>query len=593
MNNRYLNIIAHTHMETLISDLNIQNSMWKSMDPWQWIVTAIKAEEVKFVFGIGDTIVNLFAEKTPGVTPINIRNERSGPFMAMAYARLSGKPGICTGTPGPGVALMVPGVLEAYYGCSPLVMPCQCAPQATFGKGELQECDQIGMMKSITKWSAHVPQVERIPWFMHRAFSIALNGQPGPVFLELPHDVAGAGGLSEAYGVKPVDIELPEYVPAKRIRTAGDPELINDAIDLLLKAERPVVVAGNGAVLSRAFEEFREFVELLGIPFLTTPMGRGIMSEDHPLALGTVGIYRSKVGKKVYSEADVLVTVGSRNESLQTHGWHDFPEGAKFIQIDISPFEIGRNWMPDVAIVGDAKLVLRQLVSGIHEKIEKRKFEEMPRVKEIIEAKKKFEAEVESECMTEAIPIPAKRIVRELNKVFGKEAILINENGSQDIWSYIFPYYKVQSQLGSSTTVSEQTCFGTGVAGVIGAKLAAPDKNVVCVTGDGAFQQCMNELPTAAQYNVGCTWVIMNNSSLAWVKYYQKKFVGWDTTTFKVQPDFAKFAELNKCYGEKVERPSEIKSALESALKANKEGTPAVLDFIIEPSDMTHFERAI
>ncbi len=561
------------------------------MDPWQAVVNAIKAEGVKFVFGIGDTLVNLLAEKTPGITPINIRYEGSGPFMAMAYARLSGGPGVCTGSSGPGIANMISGVLEAYYGSSPLVMPCICPTQETEGKGEFQECDQVGMMKPVTKWSVRVPRVERIPWFMHRAFSIALNGTPGPVFLELPGDVAGEGPFTEFYGVEPVDVELPEYVPVTRIRTAGDPELIDDAVDLLLKAERPIAVAGNGAILSGAFEEFRDFVELLGIPFMTTPGGRGILSEDHSLALGLVGLYRTKVGKKSYSEADVLLTIGSRNESFQTHGWRDFPEGAKFIQVDINPFEIGRNWMPDVGIVGDAKLVLRQLVRAIRRKGEKRKLKDMPRVKEITKAKKEYEAEVESECMIEAIPIPAKRIVRELNKVFGKNTILVNENGSQDCWSYCFPYYKVQDQLGC-VPVAEQTCMGMGVVGAIAAKLTKPYKNVVCVTGDGAFQMYMKELPTAAQYNVGCTWVVLNNLSLGWVKYYQEKFAGWDTTTFQVQPDFTKLAEINKCYGEKVERPSGIKPALERALRANKEGKPAVLDFAIEPFDMSHFERA-
>jgi len=561
------------------------------MDPWQAVVNAIKAEGVEFVFGIGDTFVNLLAEKTPGITPINIRYEGSGPFMAMAYARLSGGPGVCTGSSGPGVSNMISGVLEAYYGCSPLVMPCICPTQETEGKGEFQECDQVGMMKPVTKWSVRVSRVERIPWFMHRAFSIALNGQPGPIFLELPGDVAGEGPFTEFYGVEPVDVELPEYVPVTRIRTAGDPELISNVTNLLLNAERPIVVAGNGAILSGAFEEFREFVELLGIPFLTTPGGRGILSEDHPLALGLVGLYRTKVGKKIYSEADVLLTIGSRNESFQTHGWRDFPEGAKFIQIDINPFEIGRNWMPDVGVIGDVKLVLRQLVSGIRRKIEKRKLEDMPRVKGLLKAKKEYEAEVESECMTEAVPIPTKRIVRELNKVFGKNTILVNENGSQDCWSYCFPYYKVQNQLGC-VPVAEQTCMGMGVVGAIAAKLTKPGKNVVCVTGDGAFQMYMKELPTAAQYSVGCTWVVLNNLSFGWVKYYQEKFAGWNTTTFKVQPDLTKLAEANKCYGEKVESPSEIKSALERALKANKEGKPAILDFIIEPFDMSHFERA-
>jgi acetolactate synthase-1/2/3 large subunit len=247
--------------------------------------------------------------------------------------------------------------------------------------------------------------------------------------------------------------------------------------------------------------------------------------------------------------------------------------------------------MPDIGIVGDAKLVLRQLIDGIREKIKKRRYEDIPRVKEIIKMKREYEEEVESECRSGATPIPAKYIVRELNKVFGKGTILVNENGSQDCWSYCFPYYKVLDQLGC-VPVAEQTCMGMGVVGAIAAKLTKPDMKVVCVTGDGAFQMYMKELPTAAQYNTGCTWVVLNNFSLGWVKYEQRLGAGWDTTTFKIQPDFVKVAEANKCYGERIEKPSEVRSALERALKANNENTPAVLDFIIEPLDMTHFKRA-
>jgi acetolactate synthase-1/2/3 large subunit len=555
------------------------------MNAWEAIGNMVRAQGVDFVFGLGDTDLLLYAGKVPGLTPINVRYEGSAPFMAMAYSRLSSKPGVCNGSPGPGVANLVPGVLEAYSGCVPLVVVCPAVSQKTAGMGEFQECDQLGMMAPITKWSARVPRTERIPWFVNRAFSVAMNGQPGPVYLEIPYDVGGT------FNHELVEVGQPKYVTAPRNRIAGDPELIDEAADLLLKAERAVAVAGNGAVYSGASTEFREFIELLGIPFLTTPGGRGILSEDHPLALGLTGLYRTKVGKKVYSDATLIITVGTRNESFQTHKFKDFPRGAKFIQIDIAPFEIGRNWMPDVGIVGDARIVLRQLVDAIKEKAgKKRNFEAMPRVKEVAAARKKFETEVEAECMTETTPIPAKRIVWELSQVLGKDTILVNENGSQDCWCYCFPYYKL-GDGSECVPVAEQTCMGMGVVGAIAAKLTKPEKKVVCVTGDGAFQMYMKELPTAAQYNVGCTWVVMNNSALGWVKAAQIKKAGRDIATFKVQPDFVKWAEACKCYGRRIERPTEIRPALEEALKVNRKGIPAVLDFVTG-IDMSHFERA-
>jgi acetolactate synthase-1/2/3 large subunit len=554
------------------------------MNVWEAIVQMIKSQGVEFVFGLGDTDLSLYTEKAPGITPINVRYEGSAPFMAAAYARLSDKPGVCTGSPGPGVANLVPGVLEAYSGCVPLVVICPAASQKLEGMGDFQECDQLGMMKPITKWSVRVTHPERISWFIHRAFSLAMNGQPGPVFLEMPFDVGGRHS-------DPIEVGQPEYAAAKKIPIAGETGLVNEARELIQNAKEGIVVAGNGAIQSGAYEEFKEFVELLGMPFLTTPGGRGILSEEHPLALGICGLYRTQVGKRVFSDADLIISVGSRNESFQTHAWQDFPKGTRFVQIDISPSEIGRNWLPDVGIVGDARIVLRQLSDAVKETGDSRgNFKEIPRIREIIKAKEAQEAKVDAECMTEETPIPAKRTVYELSQVFSRNTVLVNENGSQDCWSYFFPYYKLQD--GSKCVpVAEQTCMGMGVSGAIAAKLTRPDKNVVCVTGDGAFQMYMKELPTAAQYNVGCTWVVLNNSALGWVKANQMAGVGWNTATFRVQPDFVKWAEASKCFGRRIEKPSEIKPALEEALYANSKQIPAVLDFVTG-LDMSHFERA-
>jgi len=313
-------------------------------------------------------------------------------------------------------------------------------------------------------------------------------------------------------------------------------------------------------------------------------MGRGILPEDHPLAIGLEGMYQTQIGKKYKSDADLLITIGSQGGDYGG----DFPEGAKYIQIDTDPFAIGQTKVPDVGIVGDAKLVLRDLIESIRSRIKRNKLEEMPRIRELIKTKKEYEADVESECMIEKGPILAKCVMREISKAFGKNTILAVENASQDLWAYFFPYYKVQDVLGC-TGMGGPTIMGQGVAAAIGAKLTVPDKKVVCTTGDGAFQMFMKELPTAVQFNAACTWVVLNNFSLGWPKYYQEK-LGYDVTSFKVQPDFVKIAEASKCYGEKVERPSEIRPALENAIKANSEGKPAVLDVIVQ-TDMSHFQR--
>ena len=544
------------------------------MNTWEVIVDALKAERVEYVFGLpgGDLFYDALYD-APEIKPILVRDESSGPFMAMAYARLTGRPGVCFGPSGPGVANLVSGLMEAHSACIPVIAIGGAANLATTGMGAFQEVDQLSIMKPVTKWSESITLAERAGWVMRRAFSLAANGRPGPVFIEVPKDI----GLLESRG--------PDYVPARYPhRSGGDPQDTQAAVDLLMKAERPLIVAGGGAVSSRAFEEVRQFAELSSIPVMTTPCGRGIIPEDHPLALGLVGLYFTEVGERVYGDADLLMTVGSRNEDFQSGEQQFFPKDAKYIQIDIDPHEIGRNWIPDVAIVGDAKLALQDLTSLLRKRLPE-KAEGNGRKDMLLKAKEEYEEKMKTECLSDAVPIKTKRVIRELNEVFGKDTILVNENGSQDLWSYYYPYYKVLD-INSCVAPGEQTCMGLGVAGAIGAKLAMPQKKVVCVVGDGAFQMFMKELPTAVQHAAPVTYVVLNNFSLGWIKLHQKKrgdrFIATD---FSIQPDFVKVAEASHCWGERVERPADIRSALERALKANLKGTPAVVEFIVDGWD--------
>ena len=543
---------------------------------WDVIVDALRKEGVRFVFGLpGNPVVlydSLYDEE--GIQAILVRHETSGVFMAMAYAKLTRQPGVCFGSPGPGVANLIPGVLEAQSGCTPLIALGSSASSMLEGMGAFQETPQVDMFRPITKWSFRLPSADRAAWTMRRAFSLASNGKPGPVYVDVPFDV-GTSTTSEV-----------QYVPSDRpIRVRPDPERVKEAADLLLASERPVIVAGGGAFASAASGELIALAELLGIPVLTTPCGRGVIPESHPLALGLVGLYRTRVGRRVYQEADLVLSLGSRNEEFQTAAWRYFPEGAKFIQVDIDPSEMGRNWVPDVAVVGDVKLALRDLVAAVSQRARRRPLEEMPRVKGIMEAKEAFEGEVEAECADASAPLKSKRIVREANRVFGGGAVLVNENGSQDLWSYYFPYYKVLD-IDGCVAPAEQTCMGFGVAGAIGAKLAAPDRKVICTTGDGAFQMFMKELPTAVQYDAPVTWIVLNNFSLGWIKLHERalgeRYIAVD---FEAQPDFAAVAKACGCYGEHVDEASAVRPALESALRQNDAGVPAVLDFIVDPWD--------
>jgi acetolactate synthase-1/2/3 large subunit len=533
------------------------------MNMWQAVAAALAAQNVSVVFGIpgADRFFDSLREY-PEIRKVLVRDPRAAPFMAMGYARVSGRPGICYSAAGPGVALLVPGILEAYAACLPVVAIVSSSRRAGAGQGAFQEWDQVGVMRPITKWAERVTEPDRIWWVMRKAFSVAMNGRPAP---SPPH----------------------VYVPAAYpIRTAGDPERIRTAVELLRSAQRPVIVVGGGGISSRAFAEVRRFAEMAGAPVLTTPCGRGILPEDHPLACGLVGLYFSDLGQRVYDEADLLITLGSRNEDFQSGEQKFFPRGAKYIQVDIDPDEIGRNWIADVAVVGDVKLVLQAWVDELAR--EPLPADAVgPRVEGLVQAKAAFEAQVREDAATDDVPLKTKRVIRELNDVLGPNTILVNENGSQDLWSYSWPYYRVLDE-NCCVAPGEQTCMGGGCAAAIGAKLAMPDRNVVCPTGDGAFQMFTNELATAVQFGAPVLYLVLNNRSLGWIKYHQRnlgdRFIATD---FEVQPDFMKVAEANQCFGVRVERPEEIRLAFERALAATRAGTPAVVECIVDGWDFS------
>jgi acetolactate synthase-1/2/3 large subunit len=547
------------------------------MKAWKTVVDALVAEKTKFVFGLvaGPWDFWEYLSETE-IKPILVRHELSSVQMAIANARLSGRPGIVMDSPGPGVANMFAGFLEANTGCIPIIAPVPSSEMGTEGMAQMQETDMVSSFRPVSKWAYRITKQEKVGWGMRRAFSLAMGGKPGPIFLEIPMDV----GNSEYTGSQYKSVSVP--------RSRPDEQSIREAVELISKSENPVIVAGGGVVLSGASGELISLAESFLIPVLTTASGRGSIPEDHPLAFGLVGIYRTGISKKVYQEADLIITVGSKNEEFETGAWNYFPEKAKLIQIDIDPFEIGRNLTPSVAIVGDAKLALLDMNSALVRTIRSGENPRTQRTRDLQRARSEFEAIVDSECKNaNEIPIMTKRVVRELNEVFGKDTILANENGSQDLWSYYFPYYKVLN-VGGCLGMPEQTCFGMGVVGAIAAKLTRPDLKVVCTTGDAAFQFSMKEVPTAVQYGAAVTWVVLNNYGLGWEEYYQKY---WSqngkifATKFEAQPDFVKFAEANKCRGERVERPEQIRPALENALKANKEGVPAIVEFIVGTYD--------
>ncbi len=546
---------------------------------WEAVVLAMKAEGVPYVFGLPGDPRHLYdalvaMEPDGGPRPIGVRFETSGAFMAMAYARVTNQIAACFGCPGPGIANLVPGILEAYSGCTPMLVLGVRSPRQTYGKGSFQETDHVAMLSSITKWATTVELPENIPWVMRRAVQIATSGQPGPVYVELPGDI----GL----GVW----EIPAYARALPApRPAADPTALAAAVDLIAAAKRPLLITGGGTILSGAGSAVGDLSERFGIPIQTTPAGRGSVAETHSLFCGLTGLYRTTFPRHVYESADLLITVGSRMEEFQG-GFLPFPDNAKLIQIDIDPFELGRNWQPDVAIQADARQAIDALTLALQERGFTRNEDY---VADIIAGRRAAIAgaagDAEDALDQGDMPLKGKSIVHEVNRVFGDNTILVKENGGQDLWAYFWPYYQVLDP-GCCVPPAEQTAMGYGIVGAMAAKLARPDRQVVCTTGDGAFQMQLHELGTAAQEGLAVTWVVLDDSSFGWVQWIQKRTEGPIVATqFAPGTDLAGSARAAGIEAIRVEEASGLRPALETARQANAEGRPFV---VVVPVDQAH-----
>ncbi len=552
---------------------------------WRAVAEALQAEGVRHLFGLPGNPLHLVADvhKHTDIDIVLTRQEHGGVSCAYAYARMTAAPAVCFGNPGPGITNMATALLEATSGCLPVVCIANGVGMAAEGQGAFQELDSIAFMRPVTKWAVRPTAPASVPWAIRRAFSIARNGKPGAVFVDIPSDI----GFAEA--------NMPAYVPSPgRHRSRPDAAGVRAAAKLLVQARHPLMLCGSGAVSAGAYREVAALAEAVGMPVFTTPGGRGILSEDHALSLGQVGLYFSEFGKDYYERADLILSVGSRLEDFETGGWKYFPEGAKLIQIDIDADTIGMNWVPDAALVGDAALALADLgaaLRGVDRAGRGRRLAAMGR------AKSRFLRRVDAEGAARSGRLRTPQILHGVNRVFGRNTILVNENGGADLWCYYWPYYRVLDP-GDCVPMAEQTAMGMGVIGTIGAKLARPRKNVVCITGDGAMQMAMAELATAAERRCGVTWVVLNNRSLGWPQYLQvlegKPRVATD---FAVSPDFVALAEAQGCRGIRVTKPAEIEPALEAALSANRRGIPVLLDCHIPkhdyPPQFTRFHREI
>jgi len=484
---------------------------------------------------------------------IDARHEQAAAMMAIAYSRLRRQPSVCMACSGPGSTNLVTGIATAFADSAPVVAIGGSSPVSQWGMGAFQETDQVALFRPITRWADRCYDARRIPELVETAFRHAFGSRPGPVYLDMPGDIL----------YRDVAEDQVRWTPAVAVRRRppGEPHLVRRALDLIAGSERPVLVSGSGVLWSQAEEELRGLVERANIPFYATPQGRGAIPEDHPLCfLGARGAG--------WREADLIVLVGTRQNYVigfaRPPRWN---AGAKLIQIDIDPAEIGRNRYADVGIVGDVKAVLAQFLDAADDdfKPERRK----SWISHLADQDEEKRAELGRRMSTDERPIHPLRLCKEVRDFLPRDAILCVDG--QEILNYArgaIPFYAPHS-LNSGP----YGCMGVGLPFGLGAKVAMPDKLVVVLHGDGSFGLNAMELDTALRHHLPVLCVISNNG-------------GWAATDrFKVGRELGftrydlMFAAIG-CHAEYVEEPSLIRPALERAVAS---GNPAVVNVVTDP----------
>lgn len=513
----------------------------------QIIAHCLKKENVDTIFFMmgGPTGGTAGACLDLGMQGIYVRHEQAAAMMAHAYARVSGKPGVCIAPMGPGVANLVTGLANAWADSTPIIAIGGSAPMRGTTLDTFQEMDQIPMMRPIVKAAYRVDLGYRIPEYFSVGFREALDGKKGPVYFDLPGDILS--GKVEEEKIHWVDGNY-----RTDARPAGDPALIRKAIDLLAEARRPIIVTGSGVLWASASDDLRKFVEASGIPIYTTPQGRGVIAEDHPRSF-------TAARSSAFREADVVLVIGARaNSMLSFLRAPRFAPDAKFINVNLDGKEIGHNREVEVGIIGDAKLVLQQLTEAGRGRFPK---EETAWVSQLA-AKHRSNLERSAPLMhSDKLPIHPLRLCNEVKDVITRDTILVVDG--HEILNFArqsIPIY----QAGCSLNAGPHGCMGVGIPFGIGAKVAAPDKPVVVLSGDGAFGWNGMEMDTAIRHKLPIVVVLSNNGG-----FTSRKTGGTVGRDLGYQR-YDKMVEAFGGYGEFVDKPDEIRPAIERAIKSGK-----------------------
>jgi len=543
----------------------------------QALIEALERQNAKVIFGIiGGAILPVYDVLYDAkIRHILSKHEQCAAHAADGYARASGKPGICMATSGPGATNLVTGIANAYMDSSPVIaftgQVSTYTPNSSYaiGKDAFQEADIIGITTPITKYNYQVAVAAEIPKAVMMAFHIATTGRPGPVLIDLPKNVQS----------DTAEMEFSDEVELRGYKPTYDPHplQVKKAAELLVGAERPVILAGGGVTSSNAFEELLELAELLMAPVATTLMGKSCFPENHPLSLGNIGMHGTREANQLILEADVLLTVGTRFSDRSTGRLDTFCPDAKIIHIDIDSAEIGKNVDVDVPIVADAKRTLKAICELVIKQLKKREDSVwFKRVKEVKEQLQNNTMPAE-----EGKNLKPQTLLKELRKILPEEAIVTTEVGQNQMWAAL--HYKA---LKPRTFISSGGLgtMGFGFPASLGAKVACPDRTVVDIAGDGSFIMTEQELACSVIENIPVTVIVLNNSMLGMVAQWQRLFYNRRYSAVKLgsTPDFVKLAEAYGAHGIRIGSIDEFVKAVKGAIKSE---VTTVIDVPISPEE--------
>jgi acetolactate synthase I/II/III large subunit len=534
------------------------------------LMKALEKEGVKEVFGLpGGANLPMYDELfKSNIRHILVRHEQSAAHMADGFGRVSRKPGVCFATSGPGATNIITGLATAQADSAPMVAITGQVPVKMIGRDAFQESDIIGISNPVVKYAFQPREASEVPEVVKKGFYIAETGRPGAVLIDIPKDVQ----QNEA------EMNFPDEVRIRGYHPWTDPDIVETerAIKMLLNSERPIILAGGGAIISTAFAELQSLAEMLMIPVVTTFKGKGAFPENHPLALGPIGMHGHAEANKLMVEADCVLAIGTRFSDRSVGTFEEFEKNLKIIHMDVDPAEIGKNQTTHVAIVGDVKASLRIMVKLLM-KMSLKKSENNPWIKHVNEVRDYWRQNLK----LHPGEMTAAKILRKLRETLPKESIITTEVGQHQMWASLFFDVIHPGTFFSSTGLGT---MGWGFPAAIGAKTARPDLPVVDIAGDGSFNMTENSLATSVLENLPVIVFLINNFSLGMVAqwqrtFYERRMIGID---LKNCPDYVKLAESYGAQGIRAQSLDELGNAIKVGLKSD---VATVIDIPIDPEE--------